>query len=640
MRNSQSELIMSKSSNEAASSVETSALGAARPAQQETENLSGQQQNGKSSNLNQSGAPGSANGSATLTAKGGVSAGGTQTSKPSTSGTNPNHPNAPGNSGAQSGKAPNTANSPTAVAKTAPGGKGVKPGKPGRKWANPDAAAGKSAAKDGKPKSACFNCGVEGHKANACRQPQKSADAGKGRKDQGRKGHKDRDPASFSGVKSAHEQYVCTDVYVKACKVGFDDKAALDKFNSWVKKNVDKIDPRSMTFCENCGEVLDGLELCDCFIRPADAAPVDPAASAPVVTVDPLGAIFIPTAKANIRRSFWWVNGVRHYVASKFAWPSFNWTRLTHPNIGGFNNESLGDDEIIPSLYTYLTLKRKADYTFNGVDDRRARVAHFKTLSQHWLDENDIKAKSVSHEMALRIIHTIQRAADGVETNMLLDYTNPVKNSFWEGFGVARVLQFLPRKRRLAYLAFPVLIMALSPELRIRLYRACMRPILSLLRRHVSVAWEASLLGSWQVLTSLGQSVRDLAQVIWCATSNGRASLLRSSTQLSSTATAGITSMYRSISGICETSPFARGMSLTMPGAFMTSVIRNVYRGTTSLSPSSATTAASDIFSEIPLTSTVDPVELAEAISAARDIRDSFYREALGWEHLQSTRLE
>lgn len=589
---------MSSTKTEDATSVESVALGDTRVSHGKMDQQAGNLDKTKSSNLNQSGATTSANGSAQA------------------------------------------------------GGSGLQPKGQGRgsRWrqasksdvvdvTTPKASQSKRGAKH---EITCFNCKQVGHKANACKQPrldakQKVKTRGAPFK-KGRGGGGDEVFDTHQHIKSAKEQYTATTLYTKAIKLGFYDQQSLDSFNDWVRRNVDKIDPREMVFCDNCGQVLENLELCNCFIKPADADPKDESTVAPVAQLDPTGALMIPSARANIHRSFFWVNGVRQYFVSKFAWPTFNWTRISQPNIGGFRNSDLGDDDIIPSLYTYLTVKRKADYMFNGKDDRRARVSHFKTLSSHWLDENNIKTKDISHEMALRILHTVQRAADGVETNMLLDYNNPVKNTFWANFRPARVVEFIAQNKRLAVMLTPVLVMSLSPGLRTRLYRALLRPTLGYLRRHLSVSVELLLHGSWLTLTSLTTLVRDLAQVLMSATSSGRDSLRQSSLQLSSMATVAITSMNRSISdiyGTFQSAPLAQRIITATSST--TQLLRSAYLATMSRSLNSSILPDLNAFSETPLNTSVDPDELAAAITAASVMRDTFYREELDWARAQST---
>lgn len=336
--------------------------------------------------------------------------------------------------------------------------------------------------------------------------------------------------------KSVH-QFRMTEVYKKAIGATFRDKAALDRFNNWVKKNKSQIEPGAFSLCENCGHIPEDLEVCDCYIRPAKEN-----------TDVESDSLFVPMKESAVVWRSTWLDGVKQW----FIRPKLNLTSFENPHVGGFSNELITSDVLIQDLYTYLLLRRKADYVVDGIDDRRARVNHFTTLAQSWLLEHKQKFVGQQLELPRRVAFTIQRAADDPVHDILLTRTDPVKNKFWQYFSLARMAAKMSCNKRLIIMLTPVLITMLPARLRLKIYSALLKPILSYLRRHLQASGELLLTGSALALRQIIILLINFARLVISGISSGVVSQLPSTTQLPFMETAATTSSIHCTSAISK----------------------------------------------------------------------------------------
>lgn len=333
--------------------------------------------------------------------------------------------------------------------------------------------------------------------------------------------------------KSVH-QYRMTEVYKKAVGAMFKDKKALENFNKWTQRMKGQIDPAAFSMCENCGHIPENLELCECYIRPEPAnAEVDKE------------ILYVPLVESKVVWRSNWLNGVRQW----FVKPQLDLRSSENPYVGGFSNECIRPDALLKDLYTYLLLRRKADYIVDGVDDRRARVNHFTTLAQSWLLEHKEKTIGQSPELARRVAHTIQRAADDPVHDILLQRSDPVKNKFWQYFSLARMAAKILQNKRLLIMLTPVLLTMLPGRLRLKIYNAFLRPCISYLRRHLQVSAEVLLTGSAHVLRQIILLLTNLVRLLLNGISNGLDFQRQFRTQLPFTGTVATMSSTLSTSG-------------------------------------------------------------------------------------------
>jgi hypothetical protein len=152
-------------------------------------------------------------------------------------------------------------------------------------------------------------------------------------------------------------------------------------------------------------------------------------------------------------------------------------------------------------------LGMNTSYEINGVDDRKARLAHCHKLAQRFMDERKIKPTDRTNTLFVNVVtSTIGRACDSVENRMLYAPSNPSHN-FWPAprpFMTSCVLVGVA----------PVLMTLLSRHLRSRIYTALLRGALFIPRRHAQVFLEILQNGSILLLRRATSLVRSAVNVL------------------------------------------------------------------------------------------------------------------------------
>lgn len=224
-----------------------------------------------------------------------------------------------------------------------------------------------------------------------------------------------RDQAMRGHIAEQQRRYERTEWYAAAVKAGFKNPAALDRFNRLAARFSDSIDPCKVPVCTECGGAE--VELCQHFVVNAGVE-MDQNEGDEV--------IFIPP-QVNMRYRFDWVNKVRRM----FTWPRFDSDANVNHYINGFDNECISDDYLWPELLAYIRLNFNTSYVVSGVDDRQARLCHAKKIALRFLDESKIPLIERNSAIFVnRFLHTIQRACDQKDDEMLLKVSNP-KWNFW-----------------------------------------------------------------------------------------------------------------------------------------------------------------------------------------------------------------
>lgn len=219
------------------------------------------------------------------------------------------------------------------------------------------------------------------------------------------------DKAITAGV----QEYQRTKWYVKAVEAGFKNQEALDRFNQAVTAMADHIDPRSAPVCEWCGH--SDITLCSCLITNAANA----------VRVDVVGNVLVlPQGEANNLWRFMWVEKVRRM----FVRPSYNPANDVNHNIGWLGNGDLPEaDMLLADMLAYIRLNQHSTYIVNGVEDRRAKLAHSKKLALRYLDEKKVPlAERCQPNAVARIHYTVQKATDQPDDAFLFAPVNEKHN--------------------------------------------------------------------------------------------------------------------------------------------------------------------------------------------------------------------
>jgi len=292
-----------------------------------------------------------------------------------------------------------------------------------------------------------------------------------------------RDTTSKKAIEQAVEGYHRTEWYSKAIKSGFKNLGALKRFNETVAAFQDQIDPLLVPVCMECGN--SDVELCDHFVVAAKVA----------VDVEEDALVIVPAV--NMKHRFQWVDKIRRM----FTWPSFNSTLVQNHNLAGFRNEQIADTYIWPELFSYIRMGFNTTYVINGVNDRAAKLAHAKKLGVRFLDETKVSLADRNRpEFVNRFIHTVQRACDQRDDEMLLVETNPVHN-FW--VAPSTLLKVVGVGAVCGTIYF-------SPVLAAKLHVALLKPIHSFCGRLLTGSVVSLLLGSLQALKYLTRTVLEI----------------------------------------------------------------------------------------------------------------------------------
>lgn len=215
---------------------------------------------------------------------------------------------------------------------------------------------------------------------------------------------KSADQQLNSQIAQAMCEYRDTAWYEKAVKLGFKNKAALDKFNAAVAAKADSIDPRYAPVCTTCGH--SDLILCDCLITAKANAVADDDA-----------VITIPDGAPNFRYEWNWVGRIKRM----FCRPNFDSAADYNTNIGWMDNEVLlGQDMLWSSLLSYLRMNANTSYTLNGAFDRKQKLAHMKKLALRYFQEINVPQRDRLNPLFVnKVHHTVQVACDMPDDDFL-----------------------------------------------------------------------------------------------------------------------------------------------------------------------------------------------------------------------------
>jgi hypothetical protein len=210
--------------------------------------------------------------------------------------------------------------------------------------------------------------------------------------------------------------YEITQAYLRGRDLIYDDSLALARFNAWAIENTSRIDPAEQRVCKRCGHV--GFVLC---LHSVSDDRLDDATTVMAADVVPAG-----------QRHHGWSLKIRETISRAFVWPGFDTHSPDDDRLGGMTNDHL-KDLVIVELFAYICLHQQTSYKVNGRDDRDLRLAHSHRLAERWLvtSGNERLAESDLH-YSVRVRHTVQRAADNEQNNMLYARRNPIWN-----FGLA-----------------------------------------------------------------------------------------------------------------------------------------------------------------------------------------------------------
>lgn len=316
----------------------------------------------------------------------------------------------------------------------------------------------------------------------------------------GSRPHCNKKAGAANTINKALNEYKYTKVYREAVSKTFKNKAALDAFNLWVKKNEDSIDPSAVVVCQDCGK--SDLELCDCWITAAPNA----------VQVTPGAVLAVPSGPVNIKWRFQWVERVRRM----FAWPSYTPDVPLNHNIGWMSNSQLPEDDmVIEPMLCYIRQHMNTSYKINGVLDRNAKLAHCKKLAIRFLDEQKVPLdERLSHRFVACMHLTVQKATDMPDDDFLLKYNNEDHNigSLWKNFQSAPVRPLLIVG---GAIAFPILMS--------RLDVAYIKLVVWGMKRLATNIIRTWVAGSVSILGLATHSVRQLGIAINESILNGRA---------------------------------------------------------------------------------------------------------------------
>jgi hypothetical protein len=297
-------------------------------------------------------------------------------------------------------------------------------------------------------------------------------------------------------------KYHRTEMYRSAVGKTFKSAEALARFNQWVEANASEIDPGTAPVCMDCGSAE--LALCAHFVTGYGNA---------VEERD--DALLFADGRKNINFHFNFVNGIKRM----FAWPKFKIDEVNNHDLGGFTNELLGDDFIIPPLYNYIQLHMNTSYEFNGVDARALRLVHCNKLMHRWMDDVKMTPEQRTQTSTVKaLMLTVQRVCDNAENAVLYAYNSPTKN-----FSLAWVREKLGSTGLLvaAVLAAGILMRTTSLRSRSRVYTASTKLVLRNLAVMLQATAEITLHGSALMLRQLCQFIVKTLPAVKAATLSG-----------------------------------------------------------------------------------------------------------------------
>lgn len=215
------------------------------------------------------------------------------------------------------------------------------------------------------------------------------------------------------------QQYRMTAIYQRGLK-SYKNAAALENFNNWVKTHIKNIDPALAQVCHICGNA--DLILCEhnITVEKEEIRNCDLPVS-PVLKVDHF-----------VSYNYW------NAIKQLFAKPGFNFSKQNNRTLGGFSNEHVTDNNIIPELYNYVKLRMQSSYAVNGFESRPLRLEHCRRLASKWLEQRKLEKRAEEDTVLTnRIMFTTQRVCDNAENAVLYGETNPNQS-----FSIARLSIF------------------------------------------------------------------------------------------------------------------------------------------------------------------------------------------------------
>nr|WRQ65155.1 hypothetical protein [Tolivirales sp.] len=217
-------------------------------------------------------------------------------------------------------------------------------------------------------------------------------------------------------INAAVANYHMTEAYKRGRDVLYPGAAELGRFNTWVRNHLAEINPAEQKVCVKCGHV--DFILCDCSIK--TQPPVPP----------PQPVVPAPIYYQRIQHP-WYVRWFYNVPPN----PSFDMGQQNGKNLAWFKNSSISDDQIIPSLFNYITVNQQTSYAVSGQDVRSLRLAHSHRLALRWAEKENVADQLDNDTMySHRFRFTIQRACDQAVNSMLYEYTDPTRESH---FGLA-----------------------------------------------------------------------------------------------------------------------------------------------------------------------------------------------------------
>jgi len=224
-----------------------------------------------------------------------------------------------------------------------------------------------------------------------------------------RRTHRQQSDASLTS--NSVTSYRLSSLYAKGL-IAYESKAALDRFNGWVETHAADIDPALAKVCHLCGSA--DLILCDHNIVRRGDEIVTQTGYAPEVP---------------LRTTHFWSYHLWDSLKQAMNWPKFDLSAQNNRDLAGFDNGDVTDDNIIPELYNYVKLRMQTSYAVNGVDNRPLRLEHCRRLASKWCESRNLEKRAEENTLLTnRIMFTIQRVCDNIESRVMYEYTDPAQN--------------------------------------------------------------------------------------------------------------------------------------------------------------------------------------------------------------------
>lgn len=212
-----------------------------------------------------------------------------------------------------------------------------------------------------------------------------------------------------------------TKLYKTAFEKGFRSIASLNKFNDWAAAHVDEIDPDAIPFCTYC--MVQNVELCDCFISTMGQVDVHEVDDSLVIPSGP---------KAPIELHYTWFGRFYRRVFRGYDRSRFNPNIVNNHHVNELaevrdwaKHQERCDEDIIEPMYCYIRAHLNVSYALDGVDQRKARLAHAHKLALKWVEINKFTTRLTEITFVNMMQVTIQRCADQCENNLLYSYVDP-----------------------------------------------------------------------------------------------------------------------------------------------------------------------------------------------------------------------